>query len=190
MRHLNSGRKLSVDSSHRIALMRSLSLALVEHEQIKISPARAKELRWFADRLVTLAKRGDISARRRMVQILGSAKTTVPGQNRVRMAVDKLFKVYAPRFQNRPGGYTQLLRLATRRAGDNAEMCVFRYIPEESKKASAKGGQDKKKGKKVKASKPEKNVQAAADKAPKDQASSKASDKRNPKKSKESKKEA
>ena len=74
MRHLQIGRKLGVDSPHRVALLRSLTLALIENEAIKTTKARAKELRWFADRMVTLAKRGDIHGRRHMIKLLGSTQ--------------------------------------------------------------------------------------------------------------------
>src|SRR3954470_4322365 len=101
MRHLNVGRKLGVDNSHRKAMMRGLTLALIEHEGIRTTPARAKELRWFADRVVTLAKRGDLAGRRKIVQLLGSTETNVPGQNRVRTAVEKVYTLLVPRFAGR-----------------------------------------------------------------------------------------
>lgn len=139
MRHQHSGRKLGVDHSHRIALLRSMTLALIEHETIRTTPARAKELRWYAERIVTLAKKGDVASRRRIIQLLGSTQNTRPGENRVRNAIERVYTQLAPRFKDRPGGYTQMFRLALRRPGDNAEMCLFRYIP---------GGESETKGKK------------------------------------------
>ncbi len=141
MRHLQIGRKLGVDSSHRDALLRTLTLSLIEHEAIKTTKARAKELRWFADRVVTLAKRGDIHARRHMVKLLGSTQNSKPGENRVRNAIDKVYTTLVPRFKTRPGGYTQILHLLDRRAGDNSEMVLMRYIPspDEDKKNAPKG---------------------------------------------------
>src|SRR4051812_48257157 len=130
MRHLNAGRKLGGNSDYRKALLRSLTLSLIEHETIRTTPARAKELRWFAERIVTLAKRGDLGGRRRIVQLLGSTRTHDNGLNRAQEALRKVYEIYAPRFKTRPGGYTQIFRLADRRAGDNAKMCVMRYIPE------------------------------------------------------------
>lgn len=129
MRHLHTGRKLGVDADHRRARLRSLSLALIENDAIRTTPARAKELRWFADRIVTLAKRNDLAGRRRIVQILGSTQTFRTGHNRVRLAVEKVYSDLVPRFKTRNGGYTQMLRIARRRAGDNAELCLMRYLP-------------------------------------------------------------
>lgn len=159
MRHLHGGRKLGVGPDRRRALLRSLTLALIERETIQTTRARAKELRWFADRLVTLAKRGDLSGRRHIVKILGSTQTQVPGENRIRNAVDRIYTVLVPRFQGRNGGYTQIFHLATRRAGDNAEMCVMRYIPAPEDKTKKASGKDKAK---APTKKTDKKVQAAA----------------------------
>jgi large subunit ribosomal protein L17 len=168
MRHLNAGRKLGVSPSHRDALLRSLTLALIERDSIRTTVARAKELRWFADRMVTLAKRNNVHARRHMVKLLGTTQTSHPGQNRVRMAIERVFGELVPRFQARPGGYTQILRLDSRRAGDNAEMCLIRYIPG----AEGKGDKGaKSKGKAAKAApgkEGKKKVEAKSAKAPQD----------------------
>jgi large subunit ribosomal protein L17 len=135
--------------------LRSLTLALIENEAIKTTPARAKELRWYADRIVTLAKKGDVASRRRIVQLLGSTETHKPGENRVRNAIERVYNDLVPRFKTRPGGYTQIVLMATRRAGDNAELCVMRYIPGEEKKsggkATKKDAAPKKKADKVEA---------------------------------------
>ncbi len=140
MRHLHAGRKLGVGPDRRKALLRSLTLALVEQEAITTTPAKAKETRWFAERIVTLAKRGDISGRRHIIKILGSTQTQHTGENRIRNVVDKIYTVLVPRFKDRPGGYTQIFKMAKRRAGDNAELCLMRYIPaEEDKKGGGKG---------------------------------------------------
>jgi large subunit ribosomal protein L17 len=133
----------------RKAMLRSLTLALIEQETIRTTPARAKELRWYADRVVTLAKRGDLHSRRQIVSLLGSCQTNARGENRIRKVLDRLYTNIAPRFKERAGGYTQLIRLAVRRAGDNAEMCVFRYLPSAENEKPAKSD----KGKKTAASK-------------------------------------
>ena len=133
MRHLHSGRKLGVNHSHRIALLRSLAVSLIEEDGIKTTPARAKELRPLAERLVTLAKRGDLASRRLAVRFLGSTKTQKGSTNRIRLALERLYSNLAPRFKTRNGGYTQIFRLS-RRLGDNAEICLIRYLPEENKK--------------------------------------------------------
>jgi large subunit ribosomal protein L17 len=144
MRHQQIGRKLGVDHSHRKALLRSLSLALIERETIRTTPARAKELRWFADRIITLAKRGDLSSRRQLIKLLGSTETQHTGENRIRNAIERVHTLLAPRFKDRNGGYTQIIRLAKRRAGDNAELCVMRYIPPVDDKKSKESDKGKK----------------------------------------------
>ena len=141
-----------------------MTLALIEKEEIQTTPARAKELRWYADRVVTWAKRGDVHSRRQIVKLLGSTQTKTPGQNRVRNVLEKLYSSIAPRFKDRQGGYTQMIRLANRRQGDNAELCVFRYIPDESK--AAKGG--KAPAKKTAKAPEKKAVKTKAAKAPED----------------------
>lgn len=183
MRHLNAGNKLGTSGPHRKALLRGLTLAMLEHETIRTTRARAKELRWWADHVVTLAKRGDVSSRRRIVQLLGSTETFRPGENRVRNAVDRLYLDIAPRFKDRAGGYTQIIRLAIPRAGDRAEMCMMRYLPRlDEKKADKK---DSKASKKVAAAKKaEVKVSGkAADVA--DKTTKKPSDKKKSKASKE-----
>lgn len=141
MRHLNSGNKLGVDGPRRKALLRGLTLAILENDSIHTTRARAKELRWWAEHAVTLAKRGDVSGRRQLIRLLGSTETIIPGKNRIRLALARLYAEITPRFKNRSGGYTQIIRLARPRAGDKAEMCIFRYIPsteEEKKKGAGK----------------------------------------------------
>lgn len=181
MRHGKAGRKLGGDESYRKAMMRSLTLALIEHETIRTTPARAKELRWFAERVVTLAKRGNLAGRRRIYQILGSTRTHANGTNRVDTAVRKLFDSLAPRFQTRPGGYTQIFRLADNRPGDNAPMCVMRYIPAaddkkgKASKAPVKPTKKKVVAKETKAAKaPKEAKKEAKDKGPQDKPAKKA----------------
>jgi large subunit ribosomal protein L17 len=154
MRHLHSGRKLGVAPDHRRALLRSLTLALIEKEAIQTIPSRAKELRWWADQVITLAKRGDLASRRQLVRLLGSTQTYTPGENRARQAVEKAFNTLGPRFKTRTGGYTQIFRLTKRRVGDNAEQCIMRYIPDEAdEKASGKSKKGAKRGPNAKAQK-------------------------------------
>ena len=139
MRHLNAGRKLGVTPDHRTALLRSLTLALIEKQQIRITVGRAKAMRWHADHVVTLAKRGDLHSRRQIISLLGCS-VSGNGENRVRSAVGKIYADLALRFKTRNGGYTQIFRMSQRRAGDNAEMCIMRYIPseEDAKKGTKK----------------------------------------------------
>lgn len=151
MRHLHAGRKLGVNNDHRKGLIRSLSLALIENDVIRTTPSRAKALRQYADRIITFAKRGDVHGRRLIFQFLGSTETHTPGENRVRNAIERIYTELVPRFKDRNGGYTQMVRIATRRPGDNAEMCLMRYIPApEQKKEKAKSPEKEKKAAKKK----------------------------------------
>jgi large subunit ribosomal protein L17 len=116
MRHLKQGRKLGRTTAHRKALLRNLATALLEHERIVTTEPKAKELRRVADKLVTLGKRGDLHARRQALQVVRS--NTV---------VRKLFNDIAPRFAERQGGYTRVLRLGYR-PGDAAAMAVIELV--------------------------------------------------------------
>ncbi|HKB23349.1 MAG TPA: 50S ribosomal protein L17 [Methyloceanibacter sp.] len=116
MRHRNQGRKLNRTASHRGALLASLAVALIKHEQIATTLPKAKELRRVTDRLITLAKRGDLHARR-----LAAARV------RDEAMVAKLFETLGPRYAARPGGYTRVLK-AGFRYGDSAPMAVIELI--------------------------------------------------------------
>jgi large subunit ribosomal protein L17 len=116
MRHRRQGRKLNRTATHRTALFASLAAALIKHEQIVTTLPKAKELRRVADRLVTLAKRGDLHARR-----LASSRL------RDEAMVAKLFGTLGPRYAARPGGYTRVLK-AGFRYGDSAPMAVIEFV--------------------------------------------------------------
>jgi large subunit ribosomal protein L17 len=113
MRHLKSGRKLNRTSAHRKALLRNLVTSLLEHEQVRTTDAKAKELRRVADRMITLGKRGSLHARRQAAAYI-----------RRRSVVSKLFSEVAERFRERPGGYTRIVKIGTRH-GDAAPMSVI-----------------------------------------------------------------
>jgi large subunit ribosomal protein L17 len=115
MRHLNQGRKLNRTSSHRKALFRNMVQSLIRHERIRTTDAKAKELRRFADRMVTLGKRGDLSARRRALAFIQS-----------REMVKKLFDEIAPRFKERNGGYTRVIKYGFRN-GDAAPLSIIEF---------------------------------------------------------------
>lgn len=123
MRHLNAGRKLSRNSSHRHALMRNMVTSLIEHGRIRTTDAKAKEVRRWADRMVTLGKQGTIAARRR-------ARAFVQTD----AAVAKLFAEVAPRFANRAGGYTRIIKIG-QRAGDAAPISILEFTELPEKKA-------------------------------------------------------
>jgi large subunit ribosomal protein L17 len=116
MRHRNSGRQLSRDSSHRKATLRSLATALLRHEMIKTTVAKAKELRVVAEPLITLAKIDNVSKRRLAFDRL-----------RDREVVTKLFNELGPRYKARPGGYLRILKCGNR-AGDNAPMAYVELV--------------------------------------------------------------
>jgi len=115
MRHLNQGRKLNRTGSHRRALFRNLVLSLIRFGRITTTDAKAKELRRYADKMVTLGKQGDLSARRMAFAFMQS-----------RDAVKKLFDEIAPQFKERPGGYTRIVKFERRR-GDAAAMSVIEF---------------------------------------------------------------
>src|ERR671936_1194592 len=106
MRHGKQRGKLSRDSAHRKALLRNLSRQLIEHERIKTSQAKAKAVKPEVEQLITLAKRGDLHARRQAMATLHQDKFTV----------HKLFEEIAPRYEDRPGGYTRIVKLGPRRS--------------------------------------------------------------------------
>jgi large subunit ribosomal protein L17 len=113
MRHLKAGRKLNRSSAHRKALFRNLVTSLIEQEHVRTTDAKAKELRRIADRMITLAKRGSLHARRQAAAYV-----------RTRKAVRKLFDEMATRFRDRPGGYTRVVKIGIRH-GDAAPMSVI-----------------------------------------------------------------
>ncbi len=128
MRHGNTGRKLNRSSSHRKAMFANLAAALIRHEQIVTTLPKAKELKPIVDRLVTLGKRGDIHARRLAVARI-----------RDEDAVKKLFETLGPRYGDRPGGYTRVLK-AGYRFGDSAPMAVIELVERDRE---AKGAEDR-----------------------------------------------
>ena len=116
MRHQNGIKKIGRNRSHRIATLRNMATSLFQHERIETTEAKAKALRPFAEKLITLAKRGDVHARRmagRDIQDQGVLK--------------KLFSDLAPRFKERPGGYTRILRKGFR-AGDHSPLSLIMLV--------------------------------------------------------------
>ena len=116
MRHRNKGRQLGRTSSHREALLRNMAISLFRHGRIETTTAKAKELRPFAERLITLAKRGDLHARRLAARKIHD-----------RDVLSTLFASIGPRFAERPGGYTRVLRTGFRQ-GDGAEMALIELV--------------------------------------------------------------
>jgi len=116
MRHHRAGKKLGRDSAHRRALYANLAGSLIEHGRIKTTEAKAKAVKPFAEQMITLGKRGDLAARRQAIARLRSQDV-----------VHVLFAEVAPRFAERPGGYTRIVKLGPR-AGDAAEMVYLELV--------------------------------------------------------------
>ena len=116
MRHLKQGRRLNRSSSHRTAMFANMACALIKHEQITTTLPKAKELRPVVEKLVTLGKRGDLHARRQAI-----------AQIRDVAMVKKLFDVLGPRYKDRKGGYTRILKAGFRH-GDNAAVGVIEFV--------------------------------------------------------------
>src|SRR5690349_22389272 len=116
MRHHRAGKKLGRDSAHRKALYANLAGSLIEHGRIRTTEAKAKAVKPFAEQMITLGKRGDLAARRQAIAELRSQDV-----------VHQLFADVAPRFADRPGGYTRIVKLGPRN-GDAAEMVYLEFV--------------------------------------------------------------
>ncbi len=127
MRHRKSGRRLNRTSSHRKAMFANMAASLIEHEQIKTTLPKAKELRRIADRMITLGKRGTLHCRRRAFAYLRDDEMVI-----------KLFDTLAGRYKDRSGGYTRVLKVGIR-YGDCAPMAIIELVDRDR---DAKGAQD------------------------------------------------
>ena len=116
MRHGVAGRKFSRHTGPRLALYKGLVNALFEHERIQTTEAKAKEVRGFAEQIITLGKRGDLHARRQALAFLGLTRS-----------VDKVFHTLAPRYTERPGGYTRIVKVGMRK-GDAAPLVQLELV--------------------------------------------------------------
>jgi large subunit ribosomal protein L17 len=128
MRHLKAGRRLARTTEHRTAMLRNLITQLLEHERVQTTQAKAKEARQWAEKIITLAKRGDLHARRQTLRVV-----------RTKKAMAKLFGELRDRYQNRPGGYTRIVPLGFR-VGDGAPISILELVdrPEKLPKAKKK----------------------------------------------------
>lgn len=116
MKHNIAHRKLNRTSSHRKALLINLSNALLKHEQITTTLAKAKELKPYVEKIITLGKKGDLQSRKKATSILQDIKNT-----------KKIFEIFAERYKNRAGGYTRIVRL-NNRLGDNAPTAIIELV--------------------------------------------------------------
>jgi large subunit ribosomal protein L17 len=117
MRHHRDHRKLGRTSAHRRAMLRNLVTSLLEHEEVRTTTAKAKEVRRIAERMITLGKRGTLDARRHALRTI-----------RERAVAAKVFDDLASRFKKRKGGYTRIVKLGFRRNGDNAEQALIQLV--------------------------------------------------------------
>ncbi len=128
MRHGVSGRKLNMTTSHRLAMFRNMVTSLLNHERIYTTVPKAKEMRRWAEWMITLGKHGDLHSRRRALAII-----------REKDVVHKVFAELAQRYQNRAGGYTRIVKVGFRR-GDAAPMCLLELISEGGESVKKKKG--------------------------------------------------
>ncbi len=130
MRHLKAGRRLARTTEHRTAMLRTLITQLLEHERVQTTQAKAKETRQWAEKIITLAKRGDLHARRQSLRVV-----------RTKKAMQKLFGELKERYQDRPGGYTRIIPLGFR-LGDGAPLSILELVgrPEKLPKTKKKKG--------------------------------------------------
>lgn len=135
MRHNKTGRRLGRKPDHRQHMMRNMVTSFFENEKITTTVTRAKELRKLVDKMITLGKRGDLHARRQALQVIADHNV-----------VAKLFEMIAPRYTERPGGYTRIIRLENRQ-GDNAPMAIIELVEEGfvAKESADQGSEDDKK---------------------------------------------
>lgn len=133
MRHGVSGRKLNRTTSHRLAMFRNMVTSLLNHERIYTTVPKAKEMRRWAEWMITLGKHGDLHSRRQALSVI-----------REKNVVYKVFEELAKRYENRAGGYTRIVKVGFRR-GDASPMCMLELITEGGEKAKKKGKKSKKK---------------------------------------------
>jgi large subunit ribosomal protein L17 len=119
MRHNKSGKRLGRNTPHRNAMLRNMVTSLLDHEKITTTDARAKEVRKVVDRMITLGKRADLHARRQVLSVIRDQKV-----------VAKLFDQIGPRYKDRPGGYTRIIKVGSR-LGDNAPQSIIALVEEE-----------------------------------------------------------
>lgn len=131
MRHRIAGRRLGRTGEHRLAMRRNMVASLIQHETISTTPEKAKEVRAFAEKLITLAKKGTLAARRRAISMLGNRDIIDLEDGapvRKGTIIGKLFSELGPRYLDRPGGYTRIIRLSLRRLGDNGRLVLLQLV--------------------------------------------------------------
>lgn len=136
MRHRVAGRKLNRTSEHRLALRRNLVASLIEHEAVTTTLPKAKEVQSFAEKIITLSKKGTLPARRRAISLLGNRNIVeIEDGEPVKKGtvIGKLFSDIGPRFLDRAGGYTRIIKLSKRRLGDAGELALLQLLSADEK---------------------------------------------------------
>ncbi|QQE11423.1 50S ribosomal protein L17 [Planctomycetota bacterium] len=149
MRHKIAGRKLGRNTSHRKAMWRNMAVSLFTHGQITTTVPKAKSLKPFVEKLITAAKKGDLASRRRVIAALGSNRIMIRSEDDENVPRNKygeiskverkaapkvvkhLFEEIAPKFADRNGGYTRIVKLGKHRIGDGADLCVIMLVGDE-----------------------------------------------------------
>jgi large subunit ribosomal protein L17 len=144
MRHKVGGFKLGRDTEHRKAMWRNMTISLLTHGQITTTVPKAKSLKPLVEKIISLAKKGDLASRRRVIQKIGNPimikfdEDPDVSRNKYGELVDgpklvkRLFEVIGPRYVDRPGGYTRIVRLGKHRIGDAGDLCVIQLVGDES----------------------------------------------------------
>ncbi len=133
MRHRIAGKRLSRTTAHRKAMRRNLAASLIEHGTVRTTPGKAKQVRPFVERLISIARAGTLHARRRVIALLGDRAMTDqenPGELADNTLLQKLFEEVAPRYVDRPGGYTRIIHLPERRIGDASRQVLLQLVEE------------------------------------------------------------
>ena len=147
MRHRIAGKQLSRTTAHRKAMRRNLAASLIEHGAVRTTPAKAKEVRPFVERLITIARDGTLHARRRVIAMLGDRAMTDAESGEIveQTVIAKLFNEVAPQYADRPGGYTRIIHLPERRIGDAGEQVLLQLVEQATEHTDKKTGKKKKK---------------------------------------------
>lgn len=151
MRHRIAGRHLNRTGEHRLALRRNLVSSLFEHETVSTTIQKAKEVRSFAEKLITLGKKGTLAARRRAISLLNNRAIYKDQDGKMVKSgtvIGKLFSELGPRYLDRPGGYTRIIRLSKRRLGDNGQLVLLQLVGQEETAGREQDKEKKTSGKK------------------------------------------
>ena len=134
MRHRIAGGQLNRTSAHRVALRRNLAASLFEHETISTTMPKAKHVKSFVEKLITLAKKGDLAARRRAIALLGNRNIVEEVDGEVKKkgtVIGKLFSEIGPRYLDRAGGYTRIIKTSIKKIRDASPLAILEFVKEE-----------------------------------------------------------